>query len=674
MKRILFLGLTAASITFAEAAVPVMKTSNKDVLMKTGKGGINKCSSSINNGISIGETIRKKASESKGSNDYLLYENFSGWDEKNSKWLPEGWALEHKGTCSMDYSWSVFAPNMYYPAIHDGKYCFCVSFTEKPQDEWLITPEFTPKENMLLSYYMLNRPLLFYSMENLDWGTKEYNGDKIVAFTLQILIQEEGGEWQILRDHAEEWKNCNYHELFDASNTSALEKQTVDLNAYADKKVKIAFRYLGADGDMMMLDAVGVGYPTLDAVWYMEPTNSLYWGFSKDSYFYQPATDIAYYPANTGIIWPNMSEEDASYSWQYDANNNSGFKAEEDEYELSLTYGNDEEGQTPTLYESPILTAIAPERIDGVYQSPVKYFQIGGKTSFTGADGTFDFTLFQFPMINQDLAYKGVMDDKLGAYSIPVYGYNEFSNDYWLNYSLNGEEALEGDYSHLIGIGNVYFASHDVALKVNGISVYGWGRIWDDAELTATIYALDSEMHTAYDTYTVVGRATLSGKDILALDDKRYKDYIYLPFKFDETVNVQASEEHPAFLIMLEGFNSDKVDYFAPLHNYLPIDNGFSAGYMLHEINLQGHTGDDAYKSLKSTQYVENGTYYTHPVTFAIGLDAEYATESTAVEAIGASEGSEVTYDLNGRQVSAASASGIYIVKSADGSVRKVIR
>ncbi|MDE6697382.1 MAG: choice-of-anchor J domain-containing protein [Muribaculaceae bacterium] len=639
MKRILLFGLAALSITLAEARVPVMKRSPKDV------------------------------------NSYLLYENFSGWDGKDTKWLPDGWGMEHNGKCSTEYTWVPKEPTTYYPAIHDGKYCFCISYSDEQQDEWLISPVFKPMKNMQLSYYMLLRPLFFYSMTNIDWDAEEYKGEKISAFTLQILIQEDEGEWRLLRDYAEEYKDYSYQELYPISDKAYLDKQTIDLSDYADKNVKVAFRYLGADGDLMMLDAIGVGYPTLDAVCYKEPGNALYWGFSSDGYFIQNAKDIALYPANTEITWTNISEEDtASYSWQYVSQNASGFSANEDEDHLTLTYAGEPQGALPTLYESPILTAIAPERIDGAYQSPAKYFQAGGRASLTGEEGTIDFTLFQFPMISLGLAYNSVTDDKIGALSIPVYGYNEFSNEYWLNSMLDGSEPKEGDYSHLIGIGNVYSASKEVPLIVNGISAYGWGRIWDDAELTATIYALDSDMHTDYSANSIIARATIKGEDVISIDVQGAKDYIYLPFKFDEPVKVQASAEHPAFLIMLEGFNSDKVDYFAPLHNNYLSNTEESAGYLLHEINIQGK-GEGSYLSLTKPEYVENGTYYSDPVTFAIGLDAEYPIDSSAVSSIEASEKQiEGIYDLNGVKVNSTANGGIYIVKYSDGSVKKILK
>ncbi|MDE6649724.1 MAG: choice-of-anchor J domain-containing protein [Muribaculaceae bacterium] len=650
MKKFLLFGLAALSITCAEAAAPMLKTHSDDVLWKNGNVKHVDRSSTLDYNLSGTRNVMKKAGKVSAPKGYVLYENFSGWDGSSQYWLPDGWEVDHRSECSMKYTWTPFEPNQYYPALADGKYCLAVSFAETKQDEWLITPEITPADNMILSYYMMMNPFYFYDTRNLNYITKEYEGGKIVLYTLQILVKEEGGEWELLRDYAEEYKDCTYRELRNATNGSELVKQTIDLKEYAGKNIRIAFRYVGDDGDTMMLDAVGVGYPTLDDVWYMEPTNALYWGLSCDANFVQTSADIAFYPPNAPITWSNMSSEDADYTWQYSGL--AGTVSNEDPYELSMTYDPVRPGLTPKLFNYPVLNATASERIDRYYISPVEYFQVGGSTTFVTDGIQSEHTAFQYPMNTLDFAFKDVRYDRLGVYSLPVYGYTEYSDDYWLDYSLNGEEAKEGNFSHLIGIGNLFFASHDAPLVVKGMSIYGWGRFWDDAELTATIYALDKDMHTDYNTYTVVARATLMGKDVQSLNGEDAKDYLYLPFQFDEPAVIQASEEHPVFLFMLEGFRSDKVDYFAPLHNYIENEFGFSAGYMLHEINLQGHVegevNDGTYYSLKSTRHVENGVYVDHPRTFAIGVNAEYPWLTSQVDEIEIRpEDEKVTVNLN---------------------------
>ena len=674
MKRLILGVITMGMVSAANAATPMMKTIGNDVLIgeKSTKNIIR------NRTLPKKPAIGYKATGIETDvpkNGYVLYENFSGWDEKEKYWTPDGWSVEHRGECEKDFTWTAMKPTAYYPTIADGEYCFCIGYNNL-QDEWLISPTFIPEKNMLLSYYMRLCPLYFYDIKNLDFTTGEYNGDKNIVYTIQILIKEEGegNDWSLLHDYAEEYKDFNYWELSDASNGESLEKQTIEIDDYIGKNVRVAFRYVGSDGDLVMLDAIGVGYPTLDKVWYMEPINSLYWGFGGGSDLLQMTSDIAVYPANTSIIWQNMSEEDATYTWQY-MDKNKEYAVSYDSEILNITYPSEEQGLTPKLYETPTLTAEAPERIDGFYRSPVAYFQVGGKPSYTDKNGKWDFTLFQYPMNHLGVTYTSVMDDQLGAFSIPVFGYNEFSDAYWLNYSLNGEKPIDGNYSHLIGIGNLFYASTETPLTVKGMSVYGWGRIADDAELTATIYALDSEMHTDYETYTVIASAKITGKEIESVDEKTSKDYLYLPFKFDEPVAIQASEDHPAFLFMLEGFHSDKVDYFAPLQANQPNQIGYSAGYILNEINLQGHVEEGTYRSLKRMQYMENGTYYYHAGAFAIGLDAEYPisiTDPGAVDSLGSEKGVEAIYDLNGRKVASTSEGGIYIARCKDGTVKKI--
>lgn len=658
MNRSIILGLTIASMACAQAGAPAQpvkimasrsktkpqtgetlrrKTLSEDMLLKTndGKAVIRNERISIPSPGSF--RAPRKTDDSSTKKGYVLYENFSGWDGQTDSWIPEGWSVEHKGTCSDSFTWKPVTPNQYYPAAIDGDHYFTVSF-DVNQDEWLISPQFVPEEDMLLSYHMSLNPLWYYDTKNIDWIKKEYIGDKVQVYTFQVLIKEGEGEWKLLRDYADEYKDYSFREITELSYTSALAKQTIALDDYVGKNVSVAFRYLGTDGDTMLLDAIGVGYPTLDNVWYMQPTNSLYWGFNygyEDLHFLQMPFDMALYPGNSPITWYNMSEEDATYSWEYTDQTGEGILTSDDRYELTATYAPERPGLFAKAYGTPVLKAEAHHRADADFSSPVEYFQIGGAPFYPSNDyGVLDFTLLQFPLIHQDIDMLDVRDDKQGAWSVPVFGHNEFTDTYWLNYCLNGEEPMEGNYAHLTGIGNVFFPSEDAPLVVKGMEVYGWGRINKEAELTATIYALDSEKHSSYDTFTVVARAKISGDAVNTLYGEDSKDFLFIPFEFDQPAVVQATEEHPAFVFMLEGFNSDAVEYFAPLQSVRPIETGAGAGYILSEINLQGHIEQGAYKSFKPMQYIEDNEYKSCAATFAIGLVAEYPWLSTDVEKI----------------------------------------
>lgn len=654
MKKALlsFAAVSASALTITAFECPsALKSHYDDVLVKTASGKAITGCETISFPSKQNRNIRKTVRKSAPKKGYVLYENFSGWNGTDKNWVPDGWTVEHRGKCSQDFTWLLITPNEYYPSPADGDNYYVVNF-DVNQDEWLITPQFVAEEDMLLSYYMNLTPMWFYDTRNINFITQEYEGDKTVSYTLQVLIQEEDGEWKPLRDYAEEYKDYTYREIVAAGNNPGLVKQTVALDEYFGKNVRIAFRYLGSDGDTLKLDAIGVGYPTLDEVWYMQPTNSLYWGYyhgdESNLNFFNMPVDIALYPADSPITWRNMSDEEATYSWEYSDQEGTRTLISDDQHEITATYAPERPGQKPKLYDFPVLHAKATHRADATYTSPVEYFQIGGTPHYPTPYGECDFTLMQFPLIHQDIDFISVRDDKLGAYSVPVFGHNEFSDDYWLNYCLNGEEPMEGNYAHLTGIGNVFFVSEDTPLVVNGMRVYGWGRIHKEAELTATIYALDSELHTDYDTFTVIARSKVNGDAVQTLYGEDSKDYLFIPFEFDQPATVQASDRHPAFVFMLEGFDSDAVEYFAPLQSLRPIETGIGAGYMLSEINLQGHTDKGSYKSFKPLQYADNKEYKTCAATFAIGLIAEYPWLKTYTDSIKLlPEESEVSVSLN---------------------------
>lgn len=673
MRRIIPLGLAIASIACIQAATPLQpakmkafdnsprqqtgqtlrqKALSEDVLVKTNRGKAIIRNEKLSFPSATGFRAPRKAGYASVRKGYVLYENFSGWDGKTESWIPEGWSVEHRGTCSDNFTWKPVTPDQYYPAAIDGDHYFTVSL-DVNQDEWLISPQFVPEEDMHLSYYMSLNPLWYYDTKNIDWIKKEYTGDKVQVYTIQVLIRQGDGEWELLRDYADEYKDYSFREISDLSYSSALVKQTIALDDYVGKNVSIAFRYLGTDGDSMLLDAIGVGYPTLDNIWYMQPINSLYWGYyygnEPDLHFFQMPLDLAIYPGNAPITWYNMSEEDATYSWEYTDQTGDGMLTSDDQYELTATYSPVRPDVFPKVYSTPVLNAEANHRIDANFMSPVEYFQIGGDPFYPSQDyGNLNFTLLQFPLIHQDIDMLSVRDDKQGAWSVPVFGHNEFTDTYWLNYCLNGEEPMEGNFAHLTGIGNVFVPSEDAPLVVNGMQIYGWGRINKEAELTATIYALDSEMHSGYDTFTVVARAKVGGDAVHTLFGEDAKDFLFIPFEFDQPAVVQATEEHPAYIFMLEGFNSDAVEYFAPLQSVRPVETGVGAGYILSEINLMGHIDQGTYKSFKPMQYIEDNEYKSCAATFAIGLVAEYPWLTFEVEKIElATDESSVSVSLN---------------------------
>lgn len=566
---------------------------------------------------------------------YVLYESFEDWNGDDYTWTPDGWIVDMRGDVDRDESWTPGSEMPMMPAPSDGQYYYGIQFSMGQQDEWLISPYVTVGEGMDLSYWLYLSPLFLFDLNNVDWDTFEFIGDPEVSATLQIWAQEEGGEWVMLRDYFDEYKEYTLTELFDME-PEGLEKNEVPLTDFYGKKTRVAFRYVGTDGNTMFIDAIGIGYPALEGVRYSNPPETLYWGFECSPELSGLTASIAQYPVFSPLTWENLCEANASFTWTYCDPKTGDFVTDNNKEELSVTYVPDyrsDASKKNNLFYPPTLRAEAQNSTPGEYKAPYLYFQAGGRAEYSLANGEeFQASLLPFDFHELGLAITTVSDDAIGDSSIPVFGHNANTNKYWLNYSLNGEEEIPGDYNNLIGIANLYTPPVDMPLVINGITVFGYGKISDEAQLKASVYALDEDMDADPSTFTVMGTATISGSQILRQDAD--KGYLCLPFDFETPAVIRTSDEHPAYLIMLEGFNSDQVEYFAPLQSKIDDPSGRGAAFMMSEINLSNHIERPPYISIKRVLYKENGEVYYPATSFAISLDAEYPWLTTDCEKI----------------------------------------
>ncbi len=590
-----------------------------------------------NGRVSMAPQVRLGETRSSLPEGYVLYESFEDWDGADINWTPDGWSVEMKGNVDREDSWTPEASDPYGISAPDGKFMYAINYSEGEQDEWLISPFVEVPGKMDLSYWLWFTPSYLFTLENVDWDTMEWVGDPIVAANLQVYVQPEGEKWILLRDYAEEYKDMDLEEMLMIYPT-ALEQHNISLAEYAGKTLRVAFRYYGSDGNTMYIDAIGIGVPNLDDLSYINPYETLYWGFDRTPELGALQAGIAFYPVYAPITWTNMSDyDDVEYSWRYTDPETHQEATLVDSEELSLMYAPDYSTPQTTknnFVAPPVLEATTEDGGFGNYQASYSYFQAGGKPEITFNDGTdFEVSLFPFDIYESGIGITTVEDDQIGDMGIPVFGYNKNVDQYWLNYTLNGAEPMEGDYSHLIGIGNLFMPSEEAPLVVNGITVYGYGKIADDAELTATIYGLDSDWSADYESLTPIASATIKGSDILAMDENQ-KSYLCLPFDFAEPAVVKATDEHPAYFFMFEGFNSDKVEYFAPLQSTKPDPNYLCWGYMLNHIDVSQQTGRPPYYSLKPMVYKEDDEYVDPYAAFAIGLNAVYPWLTTEVEEI----------------------------------------
>lgn len=579
--------------------------------------------------------------------EVVFFESFEEWpvfdenDEQDFGWLPEGWTRQGNFEGGDMASWfpMYYVPYYGYPAPADGQYYYMI-LPDEEQDEWLITPEIEVGEGMDLSYYLFYQPYCLFSSDNIDFDSPnyEYEGDKIVVCNFQVYVKAEGEEeWTKIQDMADKYKDYTNGLDLMYANPTGMVRQVVSLSDYAGKKVQFGFRYTTTDeGDTMWFDAVRVGISGLDNVSYSLPAHTFYWGLDND--FTGMMFDVAQVPVYWPITFFNTSEDEATFTWEYIDPVTGMATTNTDQTDLKLTYQPDyssEETLANNLYDVPTLSASAPGKATTEYK-PDMFLQAGGKSVFEEDGDVYDLSIFPFALNQDDLGGIAVFDSQIGDPSIPVFGHNMHTNEYWFNYTANGDEDVDPEscYNHLEGIANIYMPELGQTVVVNEISVFGYGLFNDDAEVKFTIYGLKALYDEDGDymgisndpeDFSVVATATTSGSDILYVSGiHSQKDHLCIPFVFDKPAVVTSTEEYPAFFFMLEGFNSDAVEYFEPWQTINTAPGSMSLAFMMSHIDFQAATGRPAYYSIKPLVYKEEGEYYDPATSFAFGLKAEF--------------------------------------------------
>ncbi|MDE5568166.1 MAG: hypothetical protein K2J12_06960 [Muribaculaceae bacterium] len=594
--------------------------------------------------------VQAKASEPKG---YVLYESFEGWNG-NASWKPSGWSIESKGSAGKSEKWFIAEQGSLNPNSPDGNYF--LSITEGyNQDEWYISPYVVPEEGMELTYWLYLDPLFLFVVDSkhVDFITKQWIGSPEIAATLQILAQVEGEEdWVLLRDYVDDYKGWTFQDLYNAhlKNSSSLSKNLIDISDYYGKKMRIAFRYVGSDGGELFIDAIGIGYPTLDNISYDVPACTQYWGFIRSPFAVAFDEPVAIYPAYVPVTWNNSNvEEGIDYTWSCYSEGSEDAITSDDSESFTITYKpeyNAEELPGYSFYSSPVLHADAGEkRIPADYQAPFSILQAGGKPmgmDFEDEEGIYPLDVIPFNAHHLD--FDGIIINEsnlfgnLGGGSIPVFGYDGANTDqYWLKYQLNGEEQKDGDYVHLIGIGNIVKPVAGAPMVLNGANLLGLGQMGGDVQLTVTVRSIinGKENNFDYTTMDVVASKTITGADVIRQDPS--KSLLCIPFDFDEPVILKTSDkdgEIGAYFVSIEGFRSEDVYYFVPWQNKLPDPSGVCLGYTIKHIDLTSHTDGKPYYEIAPMKYMENGHRISLSGAFMIGLLAEYPWLATECETI----------------------------------------
>lgn len=203
-----------------------------------------------------------------------LNEGFEAWDSVASDWLPDGWSEENSDTDLAKlndgvFTWHVGTQNGFLPYPTEGSAYAVIYYayttddsgnkTDLPQDEWLLTPWTSVSKNAELTFDLGYAPLFLFDLNtgNIDWSKNDFINKKS-STTMQILIREEGGEWEELLDIYDEWEEVPFSELFEKHSGSTFFSYKIDLAEYEEKNVQVAFRFVGMYGNTMELDAVKI--------------------------------------------------------------------------------------------------------------------------------------------------------------------------------------------------------------------------------------------------------------------------------------------------------------------------------------------------------------------------------------------------------------------------------
>lgn len=218
-------------------------------------------------------------------------ESFEGWDGVTADWLPEGWSEIHTDEImptrnNGEYTWHVINPenSKTLPKASDGKYYAAIGYAKDENgddiysDEWLISPAFKLSEyGGTMNYDAAFAPLFLFRVGNgyIDWNESDFvNGERQPAADLQIFVlklQDDGSYgdyWDLYVSLCADWYTQPLSSLMSAafsSTTFHTSQSTVFLtdDDLKNATVRIAFRYVGSEGNIMGIDKFRMGYATL---------------------------------------------------------------------------------------------------------------------------------------------------------------------------------------------------------------------------------------------------------------------------------------------------------------------------------------------------------------------------------------------------------------------------
>ena len=260
MKKTLLTLLSVFIVSFTFAQV-TNKISNKIEISRSIDGkiiksiaGTTKASTNLNSFAAI---------EPKSVAGVTFSESWEGYPDDESSWIPGTWSRKKVGESIEEWgATGAIVTFGIYPT--DGNFFEWINydfdwdaFVAKDQDEWIISPAFSPKSNDSISFDLYYAAIFMYY--KYDEATEEYIIDfSSPAFTTQLLIKESGQDsWTTLWDVDDLVSRYDEETIFDY--LGDWESFKISLKQYEGKDVQIAFRYVGNNGDSVGLDNIVVG-------------------------------------------------------------------------------------------------------------------------------------------------------------------------------------------------------------------------------------------------------------------------------------------------------------------------------------------------------------------------------------------------------------------------------
>lgn len=578
-----------------------------------------------------------------------FYENFEGAVADDAAWLPEGWSVVSNGDPSLGASekWCIYKSDPAFMEAYEGNYMMMINFASVQQDEYLIMPKITVKENEQLKFSILETPLFFYQTwsedgDVIDWGAMKWVVDPQQNGDITVEVRRNGGEWAKVWSMMDQYPAKAGDDITGIMSIGDFFERTVSLDEFAGEEIEIAFHCKALDCNTTAIDVVSVGLPSVDGISYMMPLNTLYWGFDRSEGWSSMNNIFTLNPVNTPIEFTNMSDIDgATYSWAYHDPETNDWGVSNAQDMLSVTYRPDYTSEFTcrnNLYYAPVLNASAPGASDGSFTINSPYIQAGGRADFVSNGIEYNFGLLPFNINETDYGFTLIDDENIGDPAIPVFGHNVNTNKYWLWWRFNGETPDPDSDVQLDAILN-FLCAPSAPLVIEGLHLLATGKIQNNPEFKAEIIPLSEEFTPIEGT--VLASATCKYDKFVVYEGSGTNDLFNICFDFAEPFVLD--DTYQAYFVRISGFNCDDVTFFAPLQSLLPDPNYLCFGYVETRNKI---LSDDYRLSYTPLAYVE-GEYGDCYNAFAIHIDGCYPWLDCDVDEINvAADGTPVTVSL----------------------------